>query len=104
MKVLLGWTLAAVATLSGISRAQSAEKKDANAGSSKDGSARKKLIGAWRLGWMEEPGPESPIERGCCRTRAMATRRYSLCFRSQTPPYPMTTLKTAMRRRSAGTT
>jgi hypothetical protein len=68
MKALLGWTLAAVATLSCISRAQSAEKKDANAGSPKDSSAREQLIGAWRLGWMEEPGPDGKVTRITNRT------------------------------------
>lgn len=58
MKALLGWTLAAVAALSGVSLAQSAEKKDAG-----HGSATEKLIGAWHLAWMEEPGPDGKLTR-----------------------------------------
>ncbi|MGH9434287.1 MAG: hypothetical protein ACRD3T_22410 [Terriglobia bacterium] len=58
MKALLCWTLAAVAVFSGLSRAQSAEKKDAG-----PGSAREKLIGAWRLAWMEESGGDGKVNR-----------------------------------------
>jgi hypothetical protein len=43
MKALLCWTLAVVVALSGLWRAQSAEKKDAG-----PGSAREQLVGAWR--------------------------------------------------------
>lgn len=63
MKALLGWTLAAVVALSGVSRAQSAEKKDAGRASIRETSAREKLIGAWRLAWMEEPGPDGKLTR-----------------------------------------
>ena len=63
MKALLCWTLAAVVALSGGSRAQSAEKKDAGPGSAKESSAREKLVGAWRLAWMEEPGPDGKVTR-----------------------------------------
>ena len=58
MKALLGWTLAVVVALSGLSRAQSAEKKDAG-----PGSAREKLVGAWRLAWMEEQGADGKVTR-----------------------------------------
>jgi hypothetical protein len=56
MKVVLCWTLATVVALGGLSRAQSAEKKDAG-----PGSATEKLIGAWRLAWMEEPGADGKL-------------------------------------------
>lgn len=58
MKALLCWTLAAVAVLSGLSQAQSPEKKDAD-----PGSARAKLTGAWRLVSMEEPGADGKLNR-----------------------------------------
>jgi hypothetical protein len=58
VKTLLGWTLAAVVALSGVSAAQSADKKDAGAGS-----AREKLIGAWRLVWLEEQGADGKVNR-----------------------------------------
>lgn len=56
MKSLVCWTLAAVVALSGLSGARSAQKKDAA-----PGSAREKLIGAWRLVSMEEPGPDGKL-------------------------------------------
>jgi hypothetical protein len=58
VKALLGWTLVAVVALSGLSRAQSAEKKAAS-----PDSAREKLVGAWHLVWMEEPGPDGKLIR-----------------------------------------
>jgi hypothetical protein len=51
MKALLCWTLAGLAVLGGVSRMQSTEKKDAS-----PGTARDKLIGAWRLVSLEVPG------------------------------------------------
>jgi Lipocalin-like domain len=63
MKALFYWTLAASAALSGFSRAQSAEKKAASPGSAKESSAMEKLVGAWRLAWMEEPGPDGKVTR-----------------------------------------
>ena len=56
MKALLCWTLAAMVALSGVSRAQSAEKKDAG-----PGSAREKLVGAWRLASLGEPGADGKV-------------------------------------------
>ena len=56
MKTLLCWTFAAVMALGGLSRPRSAEKKDAN-------SASEKLIGAWRLAWMEEPDAHGKLNR-----------------------------------------
>jgi hypothetical protein len=58
MRALLGWTLAAIVLLSGVSQTRSAEKKDAV-----PGSAKEKLVGAWRLAWMEEPGPVGKLRR-----------------------------------------
>ena len=61
MKALLSSTLATVVALSGLSAAQSAKKKDSE-------SAREKLVGAWRLAWMEEPGPDGKLARITNRT------------------------------------
>ena len=58
MKALLCLTLAGVAALGGLSRVQSAEKKDAG-----PGSARDKLIGAWRLMSLEGPGADGKMNR-----------------------------------------
>lgn len=58
MKAPLGWALAVVGALSGLALAQSAQKKDGDAAS-----AREKFVGAWRLAWMEEPGPNGKITR-----------------------------------------
>ena len=52
------WTLAAVVTLSGVSLAQSGDRKDAG-----PVSAREKLIGAWHLVSMEEPAPDGKLTR-----------------------------------------
>jgi hypothetical protein len=64
MKALL-WTLAAVVTLSGLSRKQSAEKptKSPEKKDAGPGSEREKLIGAWRLVSMEEPGTDGKMSR-----------------------------------------
>jgi len=58
MKAVLSWTLAAVVALIGFSRVQSAEKKDPG-----PGSAREKLVGAWRMAWMEEQGADGKVTR-----------------------------------------
>jgi hypothetical protein len=58
MKGLFSWTFAAIVALSGLSRAQSAENKEP-----RDTSPTQKLIGAWRLAWMEEPGPDGKVTR-----------------------------------------
>ena len=63
MKALLGWTLAAVVALSGLSPAQSAETKHAGPGSTKESSAREKLIGAWRLVSLEDQGADGKLNR-----------------------------------------
>ena len=53
MKARLTWVLAVVGALSGLALAQSAPKQ------SRDGaSEREKFVGAWRLAWIEEPGPD----------------------------------------------
>jgi Lipocalin-like domain len=58
MKARLVRALAVVGALSGLAFAQSAPKQ------SGDGtSAREKFVGAWRLAWMEEPGPDGTITR-----------------------------------------
>ena len=58
MKALLCWTLAGVAALAGHSRVQSSETKGAG-----NGSARDKLIGAWRLASLESPAPDGKVNR-----------------------------------------
>ena len=58
MKALLCRTLVVVAALGVISLAQSSEKKDAGSGS-----AREKLIGAWSLVSLEEPGSDGKLNR-----------------------------------------
>jgi Lipocalin-like domain len=58
MKARLVWALAVVGALTGLAVAQSAPKQ------SGDGpSAREKFVGAWRLAWVEEPGPDGRIIR-----------------------------------------
>jgi hypothetical protein len=57
MKALLSWTVAALA-FGGFSLAQSAKNDDATAGSAKE-----KLIGAWHLVSMEEPGADGKLHR-----------------------------------------
>jgi hypothetical protein len=47
----LFWTLATLMKLSGLAPAQSTRTKDAAFNAVKE-----KLIGAWRLAWMAEPG------------------------------------------------
>lgn len=58
MKARLVWALAVGVALSGLGLAQCAPKQSA------DGpSAREKFVGAWRLAWMEEPGPDGKVTR-----------------------------------------
>ena len=52
------WALAVVGALSGLALAQSAPKQSGDGAS-----AREKFVGAWRLAWMEEPGPDGTITR-----------------------------------------
>ena len=56
MKTLLCWTLAGIATLGGLSGAQSTEKQG-------HGSAKEKLVGAWRLVSLEVPEPDGKMNR-----------------------------------------
>jgi hypothetical protein len=63
MKAQLWWMLSAVVALGGLSFTQSATEKDAGTGSTKQGSASEKLIGAWRLVSMEEPGAGGKLTR-----------------------------------------
>lgn len=58
MKAPLCWMFATVVALGGLSPAQRAEKSGAN-----EVSAKEHLIGAWRLAWMEEPGPDGKVIR-----------------------------------------
>ena len=58
MRALLCCTFVAVVAVTGVLLAQSAEKEDAM-----HGSAREKLIGAWHLVSMEEPGAFSGNQR-----------------------------------------
>ena len=58
MKVLVCCTLAALLGLGGLSRAHSAAKQEVRAGS-----AQKKLVGAWRLVSLENPGPDGKLNR-----------------------------------------
>ena len=58
MKARLVWGLAVVAALSGLGLAQTAPKRSAG-----DAAGREKFVGAWRLAWMEEPGPDGKITR-----------------------------------------
>jgi hypothetical protein len=52
------WALAIVGALGGLAAAQSAPKRSGD-----DASAREKFVGAWRMAWMEEPGPNGTITR-----------------------------------------
>ena len=54
----LVWALAVVGALSGLALAKSAPEQSGDGAS-----AREKLVGAWRLAWMEEPGPDGIIIR-----------------------------------------
>ncbi|MCA1566197.1 MAG: lipocalin-like domain-containing protein [Acidobacteria bacterium] len=58
MKALLFWTMAVIVVLSGLSQAQSTEKKDVSPGSEKE-----KLVGAWRLAWIEVQGADGKVTR-----------------------------------------
>ena len=56
MRALRYWTLAVVIALSGLSQAQSTEKKDTGLGS-----AQEKLIGAWHLVSLGETGADGKV-------------------------------------------
>ena len=56
MRAVFCLTLAAVVALNGFSLAQSSEKKIGI-------SVKERLIGAWRLASMEEPGPDGKLRR-----------------------------------------
>jgi hypothetical protein len=58
MNALLRWMFVPVIALGGLLAAQFTEKKDAG-----HDSAKEKLIGAWRLAWMEEPGEDGKLAR-----------------------------------------
>jgi hypothetical protein len=56
MKARIFWTLAAVVALSGIARAQPAKSGPT------EGSDSEKLIGAWRLASLGEPGADGTVK------------------------------------------
>ena len=58
MKARLVRALAVAWALSGLAMAQSAPKQSGDGAS-----AMEKFVGAWRLAWMEEPGPDGTITR-----------------------------------------
>ena len=58
MKARLVWALAVLGALTGLVLAQSAPKQPGDGASARD-----KFVGAWRLAWVEEPGPDGRITR-----------------------------------------
>ena len=58
MKARLVWALAVAGALSGLALAQSAPEQPGDGAS-----AREMFVGAWRMAWMEEPGPDGTITR-----------------------------------------
>jgi hypothetical protein len=58
MKGRMVWGLAVVGALSGLAMAQSAPKPSGDGASATD-----KFVGAWRMAWMEEAGPDGTITR-----------------------------------------
>ncbi len=58
MKTLLGWALAGLIALGGCTPVQQTERPDAGAGT-----AQEQLVGAWRLAWLDQPGPDGSITR-----------------------------------------
>lgn len=63
-------SLAVVRARSGLALAQSAPKQSGNGAS-----AREKFVGAWRLAWVEEPGPDGKITRITDRKGALMYTR-----------------------------
>lgn len=59
MKAQLGWALAAVVALGGAAGAQAPVARE----SSRPAAARSPLVGAWRLAWLDEPGPDGTLRR-----------------------------------------
>ena len=91
MKARLVWALAVAGALSGLALAQSAPKQSGDAAS-----AREQFVGAWRVAWIEEPGPDGRIIRITDRKGSLMYTRegrmsvqYSSLSRSL--PCPMTT-------------
>ena len=58
MKALFGSALAAALAFAGVPRAQSGVMKDSGRTTSQE-----QLVGAWRLAWLEQPGPDGKIVR-----------------------------------------
>ncbi len=57
MTTLLRWTLAGLAAVGGCT-AQSTDREDTS-----DGARQDRLVGAWRLAWLDSPGPDGKIQR-----------------------------------------
>jgi hypothetical protein len=57
MKRRTGFLAAVVAALGGLALAKPTSKEDRAA------AAREMFVGAWRLAWMEEPGPDGTLTR-----------------------------------------
>src|SRR5688572_16102378 len=58
MKALLMCAMAVGGALCGLGLGQSATKQSGDGGSASD-----QFVGAWRLAWMEQPGPDGKIVR-----------------------------------------
>jgi hypothetical protein len=52
------WSLAVLGAFTGLALAQSAPKQTGDGAS-----GREKFVGAWRMAWMEEPGPDGTVRR-----------------------------------------
>ena len=70
MKARLVWALAVVGALSGLVLARPVPKQSGDGAS-----ARERFVGAWRLAWMEEPGPDGTITRITDRKGALMYTR-----------------------------
>ena len=58
MKARQVWSLALVGAMGGLASAQSGPKPSGDGAST-----REKFVGAWRMAWMEEPGPDGTMTR-----------------------------------------
>ena len=70
MKARLVWALAVVGALSGLVLARPVPKQSGDGAS-----ARERFVGAWRLAWMDEPGPDGTITRITDRKGALMYTR-----------------------------
>ena len=104
MKALLCWALAGVVAIGGLSQTRSAEKKTAGADS-----AKKKLIGAWRLVSIEEQGADGKVNRITgLKGMLLYTRDGHMSVQIMYPQsdalHPMTTSRAGTRLPSVATT